>query len=109
MPCHHFPITFQEQQNLNHQQFRREVDKLRKLEEQIDKLTNMLCTVCKRVDEVKPAILQSELMDVGNWYYQHRRFDEDEKRREREQREQQLLYKKRQMEELQKEIEELSK
>lgn len=76
------------------------------LEARISKLTNMLCAVCSRTDE---KILTQELIDVGNWWFDHKRSDMSREETERRMKEQQIQYKKRMMEDLKKEIEALEK
>lgn len=81
--------------------------KMHGLEERISRLTDMLCAVCTRLETLQPTFFTHELMDVGNWWFSHKRMDESRINREKEQREQQLLHKKRVLQELEKEIKEL--
>lgn len=79
------------------------------LEARIDIATDMLCRLGQEVEKLDSKILTHKLPDVGNWYYSHRQSDRAREQREREDRQLAIIHKKRMIEELKKEIEDLSK
>jgi predicted RNase H-like nuclease (RuvC/YqgF family) len=76
----------------------------RELREKVDMLTDLLCNLCYHLEksghELDPH--------TTKWWTLHKQQDEDRKREEMLQREKQILYKKRQIAELNKELEELA-
>lgn len=107
MPCYDPPRNGDWGQGWDAQtQEHKQEHRIAGLEARISKLTNMLCAVCSRIDE---KILTHELMDVGNWWFEHKAFDKSREESERRRKEHEIQYKKRMMADLKKEIEELEK
>ena len=103
MPCRDdgpWPI----QVNSDEMEIRRKEKELQYYKARTDELTNMLCTLGGEVEKYDSKILTHKYFDIGNWYYLHK--TQDRRREEREKRDVKgtLLYKKRQLEELTKEI-----
>jgi predicted RNase H-like nuclease (RuvC/YqgF family) len=75
----------------------------------VDELTNMLCALGGEIEKYDSKILTHKYYDIGNWYYIHKNRDIRREEEEKRDRKGALLYKKRQLEELKKEIAELKK
>lgn len=77
---------------------------VQKLAEKVDMLTDLLCNLCSQFEET------GHKMDgyTANWYKLHQQVDLKRKAREQAEKVKQIAYKKRQIEELNKEIQELA-
>jgi hypothetical protein len=78
------------------------------LQTKVNELTNMLCALGQEVEKIDSKILTHKLPDVGNWYYLHKRQDALREEQEKE-KQLEIIHKKRMIEDLKKEIEDLSK
>jgi predicted RNase H-like nuclease (RuvC/YqgF family) len=70
----------------------------------VDELTNMLCALGGEIEKYDSKILTHKYPDIGNWYYIHKHQDLRREEMEKQDKKRALLYKKRQLEELKKEI-----
>lgn len=70
----------------------------------VNELTNMLCALGGEIEKFDSKILTHKFPDIGNWYYIHKQKDKWREEQEKREREQAILHKKRQLEELTKEI-----
>ncbi len=70
----------------------------------VNELTNMLCALGGEIEKFDSKILTHKFPDIGNWYYIHKQRDKWREEQEKREREQAILHKKRQLEELTKEI-----
>jgi prefoldin subunit 5 len=103
MPCRDdgpWPIHV----NSDEMEVRRKEKELQYYKTKVDELTNMLCALGGEIEKYDSKILTHKYPDIGNWYYLHKKQDSRREEREKQDRKGALLYKKRQLEELKKEI-----